>query len=131
MRGREGAGGVEMAKKAVDGMEEGREGSETEGRGWQVLESMAQQTTRVGPKRRKLEADEDVTGAVRRGEVSEQTLLTRLTEYVERIDSDLVRLAHLCCHAPLCHRSRASHTSRANMRIFPNWTRLIWLHHIC
>eukprot|EP00884_Botryococcus_braunii_P009390 jgi/Botrbrau1/18452/Bobra.0072s0035.1 len=56
---------------------------------FKVLESMAEQRGPVGPKRRKLQAEEDITAAVKRGEVSEQTLLTRLTEYVERIDTDL------------------------------------------
>lgn len=84
-----------FAKDMAAGLVEGSEGMrerEWGGGGWQVLESMSQQQSRVGPKRRKLEAEEDITGAVRRGEVSEQTLLTRLTEYVERIDTDLVRL---------------------------------------
>ena len=45
----------------------------------------------VGPKRRRLEEDEDILGAVRRGETVEGTLAQRLTQYVERIDTDMVR----------------------------------------
>lgn len=46
----------------------------------------------MGPKRRRLEQDEDILGAVRRGETAESTLAQRLTEYVERIDTDMVRI---------------------------------------
>ncbi len=72
--------------------------------GSKVLESMAEQRGPVGPKRRKLQAEEDITAAVKRGEVSEQTLLTRLTEYVERIDTDLVcpRFADVCIFPTDC-----------------------------
>jgi hypothetical protein len=46
----------------------------------------------VGPKRRRLEQAEDILAPVRRGETGEATLAQRLTEYVERIDTDMVRL---------------------------------------
>lgn len=58
-----------------------------------------QQTTRagwweqVGPKRRRLEQDEDILEGVRRAETVEGTLAQRLTQYVERIDTDMVREA--------------------------------------
>ena len=45
----------------------------------------------VGPKRRRLERDEDILEAVRRAETVEGTLAQRLTQYVERIDTDMVR----------------------------------------
>ena len=44
-----------------------------------------------GPKRRRLqEENEEVLAGVRRDEVSEETLAQRLTEYVERVDTDMV-----------------------------------------
>jgi hypothetical protein len=55
-----------------------------------VLESMADRPA-VGSKRRRLEAKDDLIPSVKRQEVVEQTLATRLTQYVERIDTDLVR----------------------------------------
>ena len=62
----------------------------------------------MGPKRRRLEGDEDILGPVRRAETGEATLAQRLTEYVERIDTDMVRLralpeSHTCLswHQPL------------------------------
>lgn len=39
-----------------------------------------------------MEADNDILGPVKRREVEEGTLVQRLTEYVERIDTDMVRL---------------------------------------
>lgn len=45
----------------------------------------------VGPKRRRLQEDNDILGPVQRQEVQEATLAQRLNEYVERIDTDMVR----------------------------------------
>ncbi len=56
---------------------------------FKVLQSMAQNPA-VGNKRRRLEAEEDILGPVTRGETVEATLAQRLTEYVERIDTDMV-----------------------------------------
>lgn len=58
---------------------------------FKVLQSMAQAPA-VGSKRRRLEAEEDILSPVTRGETVEATLAQRLTEYVERIDTDMVRL---------------------------------------
>ena len=44
----------------------------------------------VGPKRRRLQEDNDILGPVQRQEVQEATLAQRLHEYVERIDTDMV-----------------------------------------
>jgi uncharacterized protein (DUF4213/DUF364 family) len=44
----------------------------------------------VGPKRRRLESESDILSAVQRQEVVEATLVQRLTEHVERIDTDMV-----------------------------------------
>ncbi len=38
-----------------------------------------------------METDNDILGPVKRREVEEGTLVQRLTEYVERIDTDMVR----------------------------------------
>ena len=61
----------------------------------------------VGPKRRRLEGAEDILGPVRRAETSEATLAQRLTEYVERIDTDMVRctrsMLQNCVLGPLLH----------------------------
>ena len=46
----------------------------------------------MGPKRRRLEQAEDILEPVRRAETVEGTLAQRLTQYVERIDTDMVRL---------------------------------------
>lgn len=46
----------------------------------------------VGPKRRRMDEENDILGPVKRQEVMEATLVQRLTEYVERIDTDMVRL---------------------------------------
>ena len=60
--------------------------------GLQVLEAMSQAPAR-GPKRRKLEQDHaEVLAGVQRDEVSADTLARRLAEYVDRVDSDMVRL---------------------------------------
>ena len=56
---------------------------------FKVLQSMSQ-TPAVGNKRRRLEEKEDILSAVTRGETVESTLAQRLTEYVERIDTDMV-----------------------------------------
>lgn len=55
---------------------------------FKVLQSMAQAPA-VGDKRRRLEAEEDILSPVTRGETVEATLAQRLTEYVERIDTDM------------------------------------------
>ena len=57
-----------------------------------VLESMAQNEA-VGRKRRWLQREDelDMLGQVKQAKVSQGTLVQRLTEYVERIDTDLVR----------------------------------------
>ncbi len=44
----------------------------------------------VGTKRRRLQEDDDILGPVQRQEVQESTLVQRLHEYVERIDTDMV-----------------------------------------
>ena len=51
----------------------------------------------MGPKRRRLEEENDILSPVKRREVEESTLAQRLTEYVERIDTDMVRtlISHL------------------------------------
>lgn len=56
---------------------------------FKVLQSMAQAPA-VGSKRRRLQAEEDILEPVTRGETVEATLAQRLTEYVERIDTDMV-----------------------------------------
>ena len=48
----------------------------------------------VGPKRRRLQEDNDILGPVQRQEVQESTLAQRLNEYVERIDTDMVIPTH-------------------------------------
>lgn len=58
---------------------------------FKVLQSMAD-TPAVGQKRRRLEAQHDVLESVRSGETVEATLAQKLTEYVERIDTDMVWL---------------------------------------
>ena len=60
----------------------------------------------VGHKRRRLEQQDDVLESVRRGETVEATLAQKLTEYVERIDTDMVRdhslpVWHACSTAAL------------------------------
>jgi hypothetical protein len=45
----------------------------------------------VGPKRRRLESENDILEQVKRQEVVEATLAQRLTEHVERIDTDMVQ----------------------------------------
>ena len=60
----------------------------------------------VGPKRRRLQEDNDILGPVQRQEVQEATLVQRLNEYVERIDTDMVgvrtdRALHAELHAYL------------------------------
>lgn len=50
-----------------------------------------------GPKRRRLESAGDILGPVRDLETREDTLVTRLTEYVERIDTDMVRAHNRPC----------------------------------
>ena len=57
---------------------------------FKVLQSMAQ-TPAVGSKRRRLQQEMDILGPVQRGETVEATLAQRLTEYVERIDTDMAR----------------------------------------
>ena len=47
-------------------------------------------TLQVGPKRRRLQEDDDILGPVQRQEVQEATLVQRLNEYVDRIDTDMV-----------------------------------------
>lgn len=57
----------------------------------QVLEAMALQPAR-GPKRRRLQEEySEVLAGVRAQQTSEETLAQRLTEYVERVDTDMVR----------------------------------------
>ena len=56
----------------------------------------------VGPKRRRLQEDDDILGLVQRQEVQEATLVQRLNEYVERIDNDMVCMRIYCAlHAGL------------------------------
>ncbi|EIE26704.1 hypothetical protein COCSUDRAFT_11853 [Coccomyxa subellipsoidea C-169] len=55
---------------------------------FKVLQTMSE-TPAVGPKRRRMETDNDILGPVKRREVEEGTLVQRLTEYVERIDTDM------------------------------------------
>ncbi|KAK9916719.1 hypothetical protein WJX75_006211 [Coccomyxa subellipsoidea] len=55
---------------------------------FKVLQTMSE-TPAVGPKRKRMEADNDILGPVKRREVEEGTLVQRLTEYVERIDTDM------------------------------------------
>ncbi|CAK0734996.1 hypothetical protein CVIRNUC_000513 [Coccomyxa viridis] len=55
---------------------------------YRVLQSMSE-TEPVGPKRRRLQEDNDILGPVQRQEVQEATLVQRLNEYVERIDTDM------------------------------------------
>ena len=58
--------------------------------------------TQVGPKRRRLQEDNDILGPVQRQEVQEATLMQRLNEYVERIDTDMVGVGKDCAlHAEL------------------------------
>ena len=65
----------------------------------QVLESMALQPAR-GPKRRRLQEEyTEVLAGVRAQETSEDTLAQRLTKYVERVDTDMVRYS---CIAKPC-----------------------------
>ena len=58
---------------------------------FKVLQSMAQAPA-VGSKRRRLQAEDDILEPVTRGETVEATLAQRLTEYVERIDTDMVSM---------------------------------------
>ncbi len=59
---------------------------------------MVQQPAR-GPKRRKLEVDyTDVLTGVKDDTVDEDVLVRRLTDYVERVDTDMVRLRSLQDH---------------------------------
>ena len=58
---------------------------------FKVLKSMAQAPA-VGSKRRRLQEEEDILEPVARGETVEATLAQRLTEYVERIDTDMVSM---------------------------------------
>ena len=58
--------------------------------------------TQVGPKRRRLQEDNDILRPVQRQEVQEATLVQRLHEYVERIDTDMVGVGTDCAlHADL------------------------------
>ena len=58
--------------------------------------------TQVGPKRRRLQEDNDILGPVQRQEVQEATLVQRLSEYVGRIDTDMVGVGTDCAlHAEL------------------------------
>lgn len=68
---------------------------------FKVLQSMAQAPA-VGNKRRCLQEEEDILEPVARGETVEATLAQRLTEYVERIDTDMVSLvqAGACLKLP-------------------------------
>ena len=57
---------------------------------------MVQQPAR-GPKRRKLEGDHtDVLTGVKDDTVDEDVLVRRLTDYVERVDTDMVRVCAAC-----------------------------------
>ena len=44
-----------------------------------------------GQKRKRLEDENHILGGVKREETREETLVQRLTEHVERIDTDMVR----------------------------------------
>ncbi len=48
----------------------------------------------VGPKRRRLQEDNDILGPVQHQVVQESTLVQQLHEYVERIDTDMVISTH-------------------------------------
>lgn len=63
---------------------------------FKVLQSMAD-TPAVGQKRRRLEAEDDILESVKRGETVEATLAQKLTEYVERIDTDMVQDLNISC----------------------------------
>lgn len=58
---------------------------------FKVMQSMAGAPA-VGSKRRRLQAEEDILAPVTQGETVEATLAQRLTEYVERIDTDMVSI---------------------------------------
>ena len=71
---------------------------------FKVLQSMAGAPA-VGSKRRRLQDEEDILEPVTRGETVEATLAQRLTEYVERIDTDMVSVTiaksmHFDMHMP-------------------------------
>lgn len=55
---------------------------------WGVLKHMAENPAQ-GPKRRRLDLEHSVTREVRSGSVTQSQLITKLTEHVERIDTDL------------------------------------------
>lgn len=55
-----------------------------------VLESMAESRA-AGPKRKRMQDDDDILAPVKQMRTSEDTLIARLTEHVEKIDSDMVR----------------------------------------
>ena len=56
-----------------------------------VLESMADSRA-LGPKRKRLQDEVDILAPVKQMRTDEDTLIARLTEHVEKIDSDMVRL---------------------------------------
>ena len=55
-----------------------------------VLESMAESRV-AGPKRKRMQEDDDILAPVKQMRTSEDTLIARLTEHVEKIDSDMAR----------------------------------------
>ena len=55
-----------------------------------VLEAMTESNA-TGPKRKRLQDETDVLLPVKQMRTSEDTLIARLTEHVEKIDSDMVR----------------------------------------
>lgn len=73
---------------------------------FKVLQSMAQAPA-VGSKRRRLQEEEDILESVAQGETVEATLAQRLTEYVERIDTDMVSWLQAGEHVSSCHQAFA------------------------
>ena len=67
-----------------------------------------------GQKRKRLEDQNQILGGVQREETREDTLVQRLTEHVERIDTDMVRdtdidaLRAMCAGMALCTAPRGT-----------------------
>ncbi len=66
-----------------------------------VLEAMAESRA-MGPKRKRMQDETDILEPVKQERTSEDTLVARLTEHVEKIDNDMVICrSHLSCHLTL------------------------------